>query len=640
MKRLKISALGLAGVLAVAALVLALGVPAGFVAKLAQDQVESATGYRLRIDGGIELAFQPSPIVTLNNISLVDVTGGSSTTSIAVQRVRVSFSLTSLLFGSPRVTELAIVKPAVNTVLTRRPERAMSAPVRWRNDVAGAAATSAFTIDRLTVEDGSIMMSNTRDRFESRTDRINVTGSVTADASWFDVRGYADDQPFHLQTSAKTPLTGSDRVGMPVEFSLEAPSMLKDKLTATADVRAGRSDLTMSGIAGRVGSSRFTGWASVDFSGKPLVKADIDVQRLDVALSPPASNGAVAPVSDATRASEPWSDQDFHLAGLNYLDADIKFSATELNVGAIRVAPVALRVTIADGILNAATRTGLYGGQLKAATTIDASSDNPHHVVRIEVTGVQALPLLSDAGGFGSLDGKLQAKIDIRAVGASDRAVMSSLSGSADLRIQDGQILGMNVPKMIRTWTSGVLTDGQESRTESTDLSDFSAAFRIEGGRATTSNLRLVGPLVRVSGSGTIDLGAQTLQLKLDPKLVASLQGQGGAADPPGFGVPVNVEGSWSDPRIYADTASLQSDPDGAYSKLKAVWQDLFGKAQGDGGALDTIMQGLGTIFGSTNDNRGNESGTNKGKDTRNQPPSVKQPDRQEHRRADRRYPA
>jgi len=64
MKPLKIAALGFAGALAVAAVVLTLGVPAGFVAKLAQDQVESATGYRLRIDGGTKLAFRPSPTVT------------------------------------------------------------------------------------------------------------------------------------------------------------------------------------------------------------------------------------------------------------------------------------------------------------------------------------------------------------------------------------------------------------------------------------------------------------------------------------------------------------------------------------------------------------------------------------------------
>jgi AsmA protein len=258
---------------------------------------------------------------------------------------------------------------------------------------------------------------------------------------------------------------------------------------------------------------------------------------------------------------------------------------------------------------------------MEATASVDVSGDTPIHAVRIDLTGVRALPLLSDSAGFGALDGRLQAKIDVRASGSSEAAVMSSVSGSADVRMQDGQILGINVPKMIRTLTAKVLTGWQESRTESTDLTDLSALFQIDGGRATTSNLRMLGPLVRVNGSGTIDLGTKTLQFKLDPKLVASLEGQGGAADPLGFGVPVNVEGSWDDPRIYPDVAGILSDPDGAYAKLNALGQGLFGKGQGQtGGGLDTLMQGLGTILGPRNGNDG--------KDNRNPPAGAKPSDR------------
>ena len=59
---------------------------------------------------------------------------------------------------------------------------------------------------------------------------------------------------------------------------------------------------------------------------------------------------------------------------------------------------------------------------------------------------------------------------------------------------------------------------------------------------------------------------------------------QGGTADPLGFGVPVNIEGSWDDPRIYPDVAGILSDPDGAYSKLHALGQGLFGKGDGQSG--------------------------------------------------------
>ena len=625
MKPLKIAALAFAAVLVVAVLALAFGVPAGFMVKLAQDRVESHTSYRLRIDGGAKLAFRPSPTVTLGKISLVDA--NNSATSIDAESVRVSLSLGSLFSGRPGITEVAVVKPAVRVALVRQSAgRPGGAPARPRIDGSPSAAVPAFTLDRLIVEDGSVVMSNTRDRLEMRIDRIGLTGSLTADDGRLDVHAYVGDQQIRLQVKAKAPLAGFDGLSVPVELSFEAPGMLEDRLTGAADVRAGPSVLMVNGLAGKIGSSKLNGWASVDFSSKPFVKADFDVQRLDVAVSRPAPTGSIASAPGAGRtkpqASQPWNSQDVRLVGLNYLDADVQFSATELNVGSFRVAPVSLHATLANGALNAAMlRTGLYGGQVEATASVDVSGDTPNHAVRIDLTGVRALPLLSDAAGFGALDGRLQAKIDVRASGSNERAVMSSVSGSADVRIQDGQVLGINVPKMIRTLTARVLTGWQENRTESTDLSDLSALFQIDGGRATTANLRMLGPLVRVSGSGTIDLGAKTLQFKLDPKLVASLEGQGGATDPLGFGVPVNVEGSWDDPRIYPDVAGILSDPDGAYAKLNALGQGLFGKGQGQaGGGLDTLMQGLGTILGPRN---GNE-----GRDNRNPPAGAKPSDR------------
>ena len=61
--------------------------------------------------------------------------------------------------------------------------------------------------------------------------------------------------------------------------------------------------------------------------------------------------------------------------------------------------------------------------------------------------------------------------------------------------------------QMIRSLTSGTLSGWQESEAKSTDLSQLSASFRIDKGQAVTTDLNLVGPLVRVTGAGTIDLG-------------------------------------------------------------------------------------------------------------------------------------
>ena len=97
----------------------------------------------------------------------------------------------------------------------------------------------------------------------------------------------------------------------------------------------------------------------------------------------------------------------------------------------------------------------------------------------------------------------------------------------------------------------------QASQEKTTDLSQLSASFRLDKGHATTSDLNLVGPLVKMTGTGTIDIGAKTLALRVDPKLVMTTEGQGRAGDPAGFGIPVAIDGPWADPRITPDIAGI-----------------------------------------------------------------------------------
>ena len=143
---------------------------------------------------------------------------------------------------------------------------------------------------------------------------------------------------------------------------------------------------------------------------------------------------------------------------------------------------------------------------------------------------------------------------------------------------------------MIRSLTSGTLSGWQESKEQTTDLTQLAASFRIEKGQATSSDLNLVGPLVRMTGAGTIDLAAKSLAFRVEPKLVMTTEGQGRAADPVGLGIPVVIDGPWSEPRIYPDMAGILDHPDAAYAKLKEMGQGLFGST----GALN----GLGGMGG------------------------------------------
>jgi AsmA protein len=157
--------------------------------------------------------------------------------------------------------------------------------------------------------------------------------------------------------------------------------------------------------------------------------------------------------------------------------------------------------------------------------------------------------------------------------------------------LQDGSIRSINIAQMMRSLTSNTLSGWQQSDELSTDLTQLSACFRVDKGQAVTTDLNLIGPLVKVSGVGTIDLGTKMMGFRVEPKLVLTTEGQGRKRDPVGFGIPVMIEGSWAAPRIYPDMAGVLDHPEAAYAKLREMGRGLFGP---DGAALNGILDSLG----------------------------------------------
>jgi AsmA protein len=630
MRTLKIATIGIVVGLATALLALVLGVPAGLVVGALQNRVEADTGYRLRIAGNSTLAFWPTPALTVRDISLFDANDADPRGKLSAESMRFSISLSSLFAGYPQISEIAIARPVLRVPLLRqRSNPKGNASVRSGSDPSVSAKN--LPLDRVTIEDGTVVLSSARDHFESRINGIALTASLSGrdGRPGISALGQWDDQTLRIEVKADASADARTGQAVPVQLVLEAPGLLQDPLSSAANIKVVGSTLTINGLKGTIGQNTFNGWASVEFASKPMVKADLDFQRLTLGLGP-------AKASDADAAgfgfggtgphldwNQPWSDRQFNIDPLNYFDADVQISAAEFRIDKFRFAPMSVQGTIASGVLKAEfPHIGLYGGQGDGVLLVDTSDAMPNQAMRINLRGLRALPLLIDVANFNALDGHMQAKIDVQARGASLRAVMATLGGSADILVQDGEIRAINVAKMIRALAANPLTGWQENEAEKTDLSQLSALFRISNGRAMTDNLQLMGPLVRVNGAGSADIAAKTLWFKLDPKLVMSLEGQGGSADPVGLGVPVVVQGTWGEPRIYPDITGILDDPNAAYAKLRALGKGLFGGSNAQSGAgVDTLTQGLGNLFDpSTHDRKDvgpNSKGGAKGSDSR-----------------------
>lgn len=577
MRALKLIGTAIAAVIVVIGLLLVIGIPFNFLTSTIQARVKQQTGYRLTIGGTTRIGLWPSFNVTLNDVTLQDPKEHDSSDRLTMTRVRADITLTSLWSGQPEITELAIVRPILNLPL-RRERSAPPLPSSQPAATAGDSDAQALSIDRVTVSDGTMVFSNLRDRVENRLEGISANAVIAADRN-IAITGHAraGGHPLTVEIKAVAPAPPLARQNIPVDLRLEAPGLLQSPLSAKAELRLNGSMVMINGLSGALGDGAFNGWASVDLASKPLVKLDLDFQRLEI----PMAGDHTAPAT-----SQPWSNAPIDLTGLNYVDAQARLSAADLTIGGADFAPAEIEATLAGGIVKlGVSNLGAYDGQASGELVIDASAASPAYALHSDLAGVRALPLLQSAAGFDKLDGKLQAKLMLRAAGASPHAIMSSLDGTVFAVLRDGAVRGVNIAQMIRSLTSGTLSGWQEGKEQATDLSQLSASFRVDKGQAATNDLNLVGPLVRVTGGGTVDLAGKALAFRVEPKLVITTEGQGRAADPVGLGIPVVIDGPWDTPRIYPDMAGMLDNPDAAYAKLKEMGKGLFG-ANGALGAL------------------------------------------------------
>ena len=224
------------------------------------------------------------------------------------------------------------------------------------------------------------------------------------------------------------------------------------------------------------------------------------------------------------------------------------------------------------------TRVELYDGSGDGRVVVDGRGAAPAIDSRFALAGVQAMPLLRDAAGFQLIEGDGSIELTLSTAGQSQRAMVSALDGNGAVKFVDGAINGINLAAMVRNVASA-FTVGTAA--QKTDFAELSGTFTIIDGSLANTDLLLLNPLVRLTGAGTADLPNRTVAYRLEPMVVASLEGQGGAADTGGLTVPVIVEGPWDDLSYRPDLAGLATqvleNPEAAVGSVTKAVEGISG---------------------------------------------------------------
>lgn len=362
-----------------------------------------------------------------------------------------------------------------------------------------------------------------------------------------------------------------------------------------------------------------SGSVSVSTSGKTTIISNLSVNAVDFAK---LTEGDSAPTQPSATSGSPSA---IDLSPLQQFDADIRINADRIGYGDLHAGPATATLTIKDGVARLSIPSaGFYGGTVTADITANGAGTVPQITVNAGMSSVSALPLLIDAAEFERLEGNLNAELAITGSGADTTALARSLNGTSKLVFSDGAIRGIDVARVVNNLQSLLTSGYQEDTQDRTEFAELSTSLAITNGVARTDDLRLLGPLVRMDGSGTIDLAAATIDMRLNPRVVGSLSGQGGEFDVTGLGLPVIVAGPLSQPRIYPDMRNILSNPQQALqtlselrSRLGSIGTDGQGLtdtlkdtlANGAGNSLENIIPGVIQGLGGANDGSNTPNG-------------------------------
>ncbi|MEO1243527.1 MAG: AsmA family protein [Pseudomonadota bacterium] len=379
-----------------------------------------------------------------------------------------------------------------------------------------------------------------------------------------------------------------------------------DKLAMAGNIDGGDASFRLSDARIDFDDIAAQGALTLDWSGeRPRASGVLSTNELDLRryLPPPAQNAEGFPE---------WSSEPMDFTSLRNIDADFDISTDNIFLNDLKIGESRLKMALINGRMTAdIPELSMYGGQGSGRLVVNARGATPSFSGNFDMAAVQAEPMSLDLLKHDNLLGLGSFTFDFTATGASQAAIMSSLDGSGGFDIADGLIKGVNLGKIVRAASDlrqgfnpaalQTIVATARGPAETTDFSEFLSDFTITDGLMNAPTISLNGKYLTMTGNGSINLPAQTIDLRLSPRATASTDG---GETTRSVAIPVRIGGTFSQPTVGLDPEAL--------TRLLAggVLQQVLGggrdsNEEGDPATPEDAARGLieGILGGSGDDN-------------------------------------
>jgi len=615
MKRIIIPFLVLVLIATIAIVAIPLFVRGEFATAQLSSAVEKAPGRKLTLLKPPEVKLWPHLRLEVEGATLSNPPAMFDGTTISAQALKLQLSWSELLSRQINFQELTLVRPRLNLVVDKqgkanwdfnKDDGSKNGSAAEPSTGNGSSSIESVQIAPIKIEDGEIVYADERSGSEFRATGVNVVVSMANAQAPMDVRGSLiwNGQRIDLQVFAKSPTRLATK-GSPVELSIQSTNLTAalsglarfgDGLNLAGNLDVSSPDLRKlaqwagSEIGGQAGLKQFSARAGVDLGGqtvklnkatvamdgmnaqgnvvltlagnRPRITANLGLDRLNTNIYTGKKSS-----SDSGTPQADWNDTPIDFSSLNSLDAKLRLRTGGIVYGDVTFGETLLDIDMASGKLSAnLKKITAYGSTATGSLNLDGSTRVPKLTGQFQTNGLNGQALLKDFAGTSRFEGTLATTLNLAATGRSQRELVSTLAGTAQFRLTDGMIRGIDMAQMVTGVQSAVLGGWNKNDNASTKFSSLSASFKFTDGIGKNDDLSLVGPQVRVTGQGTVDLLRKRLNYKVAPSAASAPGGEF-----TGLVVPVIVNGPWANPKIYPDVQGILENPQAALDALSKL---------------------------------------------------------------------
>jgi len=362
-------------------------------------------------------------------------------------------------------------------------------------------------------------------------------------------------RPFDLgQFTATLSLEGRDLADLYMLTGITTPNTPPYRLSG----RLTRDDavFTFNDFSGRVGSSDLSGDLTVDKVGdRRRVRADLRSRLLDiddlaaVLGARPRVTGSGDTVATSGAPGKLLPDAPLNVERLRVMDGTLRYRAARVKRNELDIRQVDLGADLKAGILRLDPVSFDFNrGSLNGTARINANRDVPYTTADFRLRGYPLESIIPARNGAPTVTGSALGRAKLEGPGASVHDFAANSNGTLSLVVPQGRIraafaelLGINV-----TAGLGKLLSGD---TGTSEIRCAVADFTVRRGVATARTFVIDTTPVLAQGSGTIDLGAEAMNLRID--------GETKQARLIRLWAPITIEGPLVGPKVGVDAGAV-----------------------------------------------------------------------------------